>query len=59
MKGPTQPCGLCKQPVDLKRDRWTRRRVGGRWKVVCAPCAKVLDGQKELDLELAIGFGVA
>lgn len=49
----TLPCGLCKQPIRLKKERWARRRVGGRWTQVCEPCANALDAQKTIEIEEA------
>lgn len=53
MKGPTVACGNCKQPINLKTDRWTKRRVRGHWREVCAPCAKALDTQLQIEQDLA------
>lgn len=52
---PVLPCERCRQPVELRGQRWTRRRLperGGRLALVCGGCAADLD---DLELRLARG----
>jgi hypothetical protein len=44
-------CGNgCGREIRIGVDRWARRKIGGRWRIVCEACAGAIDGQTTLQL---------
>jgi hypothetical protein len=48
-KTASAPCGSCGATIRFKFDRFARRRVRGRYRIVCAKCAAEIDAQTTLD----------
>lgn len=49
-RGDVIRCGSCGRELNLKTERFARRKIAGRYRLVCDTCASLIDRQETLAL---------